>query len=813
MNISLNWLKKYIQLDMPVQEISEILTNIGLEVEGVKEVESIPGGLEGIVIAEVLSCEKHPNADKLSLCSVNAGGEEPLQIVCGAPNVAAGQKVLLATVGSTLHPYDGEPFKIKKGKIRGEVSQGMICAEDEIGLGDDHDGIVVLPDSAHVGQPASEFYELTNDTVFDIGLTPNRSDATSHLGVAKDLAAYIRVNIDDAVTINTPDVSSFHVELNSHPIEVEIENEEACPRFTGVTISNITVGPSPQWMQDHLKAIGVRPISNVVDITNYILHELGQPLHAYDADKISDKKIIVKNLPTGTEFLSLDEKNRKLHIEDLIVCDGKENGMCIAGVFGGANSGVTDTTKNIFLEAAHFSAKSVRKTSTRHLLRTDAAKVFEKGSDPSITEFAMKRAATLLMQHAGGTISSDVVDVYPKKITPVEIHLRYDKVNALIGEEIGKEAIHNILNSMEMQINPVDDAGIRVLVPTNKADVIREVDLIEEILRIYGFNKVSIPEKIQSTIQFSEHPSRNKFREQIANYLSARGWNEMMGLSLMESRELKDLKEISDDELVYINNTSNVHLDIMQPDALLGGLKSIVHNQNYQQLDNHLFEFAKSYKRSGDSFDEMEFLSLYIKGKSKKESWSNGEVSSVTVSHLQSALQGLFNKLGYTDIQCSEVEDARFDFALEYANGDTILGIVGEIKNSIQEKLGIQDPVIVAELIFENLLLEHKEAKISVKDIGKFPASRRDLALVIDENVRFDEILEIIDKAKSKILKNVSLFDIYRSKEHLGVDKKSYAVRFIFEDEAKTLKDKDIDKVMQHLSKNFEKQLSATIRQ
>ncbi len=797
---------------MPVQEISEILTNIGLEVEGVQEVESIPGGLEGVIIAEVVSCEKHPNADKLSLCKVNTGTENTLQIVCGAPNVATGQKVLLATIGCTLHPLNGEPFKIKKGKIRGEVSEGMICAEDEIGMGDDHDGIVVLDNSAVVGTPAAEHYNLKKDIVFDIGLTPNRSDATSHLGVAKDLAAYIKVNINEAATVNVPDVSAFHVESNSYPIEVVVENELGCPRYTGVTISNITVGTSPQWMQDHLKAIGVRPINNVVDITNYILHELGQPLHAFDADKISEKKIIVKNLAEGTEFLSLDEQTRKLHSEDLMICDGKEKGMCIAGVFGGINSGVTEHTKNIFLESAHFSALSLRKTSTRHQLRTDAAKVFEKGSDPNQTEFALKRAASLLMQHAGGKISSDIVDVYPKKIAPVEIHLRYQRVNALIGEEINKDIVHQILNSMEMEIVPVDDAGIRVRVPTNKADVIREVDLIEEILRIYGFNKVAIPEKIQSTIQFSEYPSKNQFRQSISNYLSARGWNEMMGLSLMESREVKEMIGSSDDELVFINNTSNIHLDIMRPDVVLSGLKSVAHNQNHQQNNCHFYEFAKSYKRNGDGFIEKEFLSFFVKGDAKKETWANAGSGQVELSHVQSALQGLCTKLGLKKIRCEEKEDSRFSYALAYYNDETLLGILGEVSGDIQEKMGLNDSVIVAELGFENLLAEHKESKLRIEDLGKFPSSKRDLALVIDENVQFGDILSIVGQANSKILKNVSLFDIYRSSDHLGENKKSYAVRFVFEDESKTLKDKDIDKVMSHLSKTFEKELSATIR-
>jgi len=797
---------------MSVQEISEILTNIGLEVEGVKEVESIPGGLEGIVVAEVLSCEKHPNADKLSLCKVNAGNGEDLQIVCGAPNVAAGQKVLLATVGAMLHPTQGEAFKIKKGKIRGELSQGMICAEDEIGLGTDHDGIVVLPDSAIVGTPAGKHYNLSNDIVFDIGLTPNRSDATSHLGVAKDLAAYLRVNVDDAITVNIPDVSAFHVELNSHPIEVVVENETACPRFTGVSISNVSVGGSPQWMQDHLKAIGVRPINSVVDITNYILHELGQPLHAYDADKIAGKKVIVKNLETGTEFLSLDEQKRKLDNEDLMICDGKENGMCIGGVFGGLNSGVTENTKNIFLEAAHFAPISIRKSSTRHQLRTDAAKVFEKGSDPNITEFALKRAATLLMQYAEATISSDIVDIYPKKINPVEIHLRYEKVNSLIGEEIGKDTIHNIISALEMQIIPVDDAGIRVLVPTNKADVIREVDLIEEILRIYGFNKVAIPEKIQSTIHFSDFPSKNQFRELISNYLSARGWNEMMGLSLMESREIQNINGNTENGLVFINNTSNIHLDIMRPDVILSGLKTVVHNQNYQQTNCHLFEFGKSYNQKEETFKEDEYLCLFAKGNAQKESWSNGPASEVKLSQFQSALNGLFSKLGLDNMRCEEKQDSRFDYALGYNHDENFLATLGEVKGEILEKIGIQDAVFAAELNFDSLYLAHKKAKLQINELGKFPSSRRDLALVIDENVHFSQILVLVNKANSKILKNVSLFDIYRSKEHLGENKKSYAVRFIFEDKSKTLKDKEIEKVMNHLTKQFEKELFATIR-
>ena len=813
MNVSLNWLKNYIDLDLPVEEISQILTAIGLEVEGVKEVESIPGGLAGLVVGNVIECGQHPNADRLSLTKVDVGGEAPLQIVCGAPNVAAGQKVIVATIGTTLYPTTGEPFKIKKGKIRGELSEGMICAEDEIGLGSGHDGIIVLPEETKTGATAAEIYNLSSDHVFDIGLTPNRSDATSHLGVAKDLAAYLKINHEGDTNVKSPDVGSFSVEHKSYPIEVEVENTTSCPRFSGVTLSNIVVKASPEWMQKSLNAIGVRPINNVVDITNYVLHEIGQPLHAYDADKIAGSKIIVKNLPKDTVFKSLDEQDRKLHEEDLMICDSQSNAMCIGGVFGGANSGVTDHTKNIFLEAAYFEAGTIRRSSTRHLLRTDAAKVFEKGADPNNTIYALKRAANLLVEYAEATIASEIVDLYPQVIHPLTIHVRYDKINDLIGDNISKEEVHDILYAMDMEIKPVDDHSIQVMVPTNKADVIREVDVIEEILRIYGFNKVAIPDQISSTIQFSSFPEKNYVKNLLADFLSSNGWNEMMGLSLVESRKAKDLITLQDEELVYINNTSNIHLDIMRPDMMTSGLISVLHNQNYQLQDIRLYEYGSTYHNRGDgSFIEVPYLTLFLKGKKNPESWRNAS-ENTELSDLQQTISSSLTRIGLRNYMTAETnDDSRFDYAIDYKIHNNTIIRTGLVSQAILKKMGIKESVYYAEIQIDKLVKAARKAKNQVSEINKFPVSRRDLALVIDKNKQFAEIVQIARKVDKKILKDVSLFDIYENEEQLGAGKKSYAVQFMFEDPTKTLKDKEIEKVMNKLSSEFESKMGAHIR-
>ncbi len=812
MKTSLSWLRRYIDIDLSIDDLSEVLTTIGLEVEGVDEVEMIQGGLKGVVVGEVKTCAKHPDADKLNVTTVNIGGEEDLQIVCGAPNCAAGEKVLVATLGTTLYNTE-QPWKIKKGKIRGQLSEGMLCAEDELGLGAGHDGILLLPKDTKVGTPAAEYFNIESDTVFDIGLTPNRSDATSHLGVAKDLCAYLKINNSYNGDVKEPDVSGFSVDYSSYPIEVEVEDKLACPRYSGVTLTNVKVGTSPEWMQNYLKAIGVRPISNIVDITNFVLHELGQPLHAFDADKITGKKIIVKKANAGDKFMSLDEQERTLDAEDLMICDGDGNGMCIAGVFGGLDSGVTDTTTNIFLESAHFEAGDIRRTSTRHLLRTDAAKVYEKGSDPNITITALKRAALLMVEYAGASISSEIVDVYPTVIKPKEITLSYEKVNRLIGTTITPDEIHNILRAMDMEITSLNDGQIRVHVPTNKADVLRDVDLIEEILRIYGFNKIPMPTKVSSTLAFSEFPSKRKIKETIADYLSAQGFNEMMGLSLIESKNYREVLPIDDSELVYINNTSNIHLDIMRPEMMVSGLLSVVHNHNRQQQNVALYEYGKSYRKDGDDFAETEYLTVFLSGKRRAESWRHDFKTAMDFFDLKKTVNSALGRLGIDSYQVSESEDDRFVYGLKYHRGPSTLVEFGEVDSEILSKLGIKSKVFYAEIPVKALVKAAKGVKNTVKVISKYPSMRRDLALVVDKSVKFSEIQKIATKVDKKLLQDINLFDVYTNEDQIGKGKKSYAVSYLFEDVTKTLNDKEVDKVMKKMIGSYEHQLGAEIRQ
>lgn len=811
MNISLNWLKKYIDLEMDPDKISEILTTIGLEVEGMDEVESIKGGLKGVVVGHVLECGKHPNADKLSLTKVNIGKEENIQIVCGAPNVAAGQKVLVATVGTTLYDGEGEPWKIKKGKIRGEESHGMICAEDELGLGNSHDGIMVLEEETKIGTPAATLFKLENDIVFDIGLTPNRSDATSHLGVARDLAAYLSVNEGGSGTVKTPDLSTFKVDNNKQPIDIQIEDTELCPRYTGISISGVEIKESPDWLKNHLRAIGVRPISNIVDITNFILQEYGQPLHAFDADKIKDNTIVVKTLPQDTTFTTLDEQERKLSSEDIMICDGQGNGLCIAGIFGGLESGVTDTTTNIFLESAHFNAGNIRRTSTRHLLRTDAAKCFEKGSDPNITEEALKRAAILIKELAGGMITSEIVDIYPTKIEPVVIQLRYDTVNRVIGNEISVEEIHTILRALRMDIKPLDDKSIKVSVPTDKADVLREVDLIEEILRIYGFNKITVPSKVMSTLSFTQQPDKNAIKKRINTYLASIGFNEMMNLSLIESRHYDKVLPMPTDSMVYINNTSNIHLDIMRPEMLLSGLQSVAYNINRQQTDIQVFEMGKRYQNNGVEMVEQEKLTIYISGKNNAESWKSGDQTKSDFYDIKAVVNSLLDLINVNGYQQSSTDDERLSFGYKYHRGPQEIVNFGQVTHSILKGMDIKQEVFYAEFDIQTLI-KGIASSTKIKPVSKFPSSRRDLALVVNKNVQFEDIVKIARKVDKKILKDIGLFDVYEDEERLGEGKKSYAVSFTFENLERTLNDKELEKVMQQMENQFVTKLEATIR-
>jgi phenylalanyl-tRNA synthetase beta chain len=814
MKVSLNWLKDYLDINLDPQKIGEILTEIGLEVEGEEQVESIPGGLAGVLVGEVLTCGPHPNADKLSLTTVNVGADEALQIVCGAPNVAQGQKVLVATVGTVLYPLGSEePLKIKKGKIRGEVSAGMICAEDELSIGEDHDGILVLPADTPIGMAGKDYLKLETDYIYDIGLTPNRSDATNHIGVAKDLAAALQINYDLAKGVQMPDVSGFAIDNQNHPVEVVVENVAACPRYAGLTITDLKIKPSPEWLKNRLEAIGVRSINNVVDITNFVLHELGQPLHAFDLKQVKGQKIIVKTLAAGTTFLSLDDVERKLNAEDLMICDGESNGMCIGGVFGGQNSGVTDETTAIFLESAHFDSQYIRRTSMRHNLRTDAAKVFEKGSDPNVAVYALKRAAMLIQELAEGKISSELFDFYPNEIKPKAIEVKFQYVNDLIGVNLSKAEIKAILAALEMEVLEENETTFTVAVPTNKSDVLRPADIVEEVLRIYGLNKVPVPGSIHTAITISPNPDPVVMRNKIANDLSANGFNEMMAVSLSQSKYYQDILPIYEaTDLVYINNTSNVHLDIMRPEMLMSGLEAIVHNQNRQSQDLKLFELGKSYVQLEDGIQETEHLSLFVTGKRNPESWiPTGEEPSSFYT-IKAYAGNVLARLGFSSYQESSIKDDPFAYGLEWHRGPQSLVKMGLVQPKVAKAMGIKNEVFYAVFDWTLIMKALRKHKVQYSEISKFPSVRRDLALIIDNSVKFADITKIAQKTGKKLIKEINLFDVYENANQLGEGKTSYAVSFVFEDANKTLRDKEVDKVMNQLIQTYENQLGALIR-
>lgn len=824
MTTSLNWLKEYIDIDLSPQETGDLLTSLGLEVEGMEEKETIKGGLAGIVVGEVKECGKHPNADKLSLTKVDIGQEELLQIVCGAPNVAAGQKVLVATIGTMLYPAEGDPFKIKKGKIRGESSEGMICAEDELGIGTDHSGIIVLPESTAVGTTGREVYNIETDVVYDIGLTPNRSDATCHLGVAKDLAAAIKIQHNGSGTVKVPNVDAFKITSNELPVAVTVENETACPRYSGVTIKGVSIGESPDWLKNRLLSIGIRPISNIVDITNFILHELGQPLHAFDLDAITDQKIIVKTLPEGSKFLSLDEVERSLSAEDLMICDGASNGMCIGGVFGGLNSGVKDSTKNIFLESAHFNAKGIRRSSTRHDLRTDAAKVFEKGSDPNICVYALKRAASMIVELAGGEIASEIVDIYPNPIKPAQITVSYAYINRMIGTNISPAAVNAILEAMDMEIVSSDEEQFTVSVPTNKADVTRPSDIVEEVLRVYGLDNVPVPNQMRSTMVERKSPGQNEVRNAISELLAGNGFHEAMALSLSESRYYKEIFPMEEEELVWVNNTSNVHLDIMRPNMLFSGLEAVLHNQNRQQPDLKLFEFGKTYKkRPGQSseadavdvkrlFEEQQHLTLFMTGQQKAESWRNPGKPEADFYSLKAMVENVLSRIGLAGYQQKSEQEGPFAYNLNYHRGPKSLVQFGKVSPKICKSMGIKSSVFYADFNWDMLLKAAGKNSISTTELNRFPTVRRDLALVIGNSIKFAELAALASKVGKKLIKDINLFDVYEDEERLGKDKKSYAISFTFENTERTLKDKEVDKVMNALIQTYEEKMGAVIR-
>lgn len=814
MKVSLNWLRQYLDINIDPEAVGAVLTGTGLEVEGMEKVESIPGGLAGVVVGHVLECGKHPGADRLSLTKVDAGGEEPLSIVCGAPNVAAGQHVVVATVGATLHPMSGEPFKIKKGKIRGEVSAGMLCAEDELGLGESHDGIIVLDRAYAPGTPAAAVYELEEDYVYDIGLTPNRSDATNHLGVAFDLAAALNVNHGKEVAVKTPDVSAFKAGGNA-PVKVTVHDASQAPRYAGLTIEHLQVAPSPDWLRTRLQAIGVRPINNVVDVTNFVLHEFGQPLHAFDLEKVAGGEIHVEKLPEGTKFLSLDEVERSLSEDDLMICDGNHAPMCIAGVFGGATSGVTDGTTKIFLEAAHFEAGTSRRSSMRHTLRTDAARVFEKGSDPNVVVKALKRAALLLEELAGGKVTSELMDLYPNPIEPVEITVRDQRVRDVIGADLARPQVQSILSSMGMNIVSEEAESFVVAVPTNKSEVTREIDVIEEILRIYGFDNVPIPTMITTSMTVAPQPDPNYVRELAGDLLAANGFHEMMALSLDESRfygEVEEGKQIPG--LVYINNTSNVHLDVMRPGMLMSALETVAHNHNRQQQDLRLFEFGRTYFLKDNSYGEVNHLTLTLTGQRQAETWhptpkGKNEAGFYT---LKAAVELVFQRLGIDNYRTAEANPEEYAYGIRYHKGPLVLADFGLVLPQHLRARQVKTDVFFADINWDNVLKVLPKKPMQVVTPSKYPAMRRDLALIVDKTVTFADIERLAHKAEKKLLTEVNLFDVYENEGQLGAGKKSYAVSFHLVSQDATLKDKQVDKVMRSIEGTLSKQLGAEVR-
>ena len=815
MKVSKNWINEYLNAETISDEhLGEILTDIGLEVEGVEQVEKVKGSLKGVKVGKVLTCQRHPNADRLSLTTVDVGGEAPLQVVCGAPNVDAGQTVLVATPGTVLYSDEGEPFTIKKGKIRGEVSEGMICAEDELGLGSSHDGIMVLEQDYAPGTHAADVFEMEQDTVYEIGLTPNRSDATGHIGVARDVNAYLRTNEGWTDALSMPQKMDTLKTAPKGSFEIEIRDTARCPRYSGLLLRNVKIAPSPDWMQFKLKAIGVRPINNVVDITNYILHEYGQPLHAFDADKVKGNKIIVETKPEGTPFTTLDEVERKLGTEDLMICDGQGTPMCIAGVFGGLDTGVTDQTVHIFLESAQFDAKAIRRTSYKHQLRTDAAMRFEKGSDPNITVEALQRAAFLMRELAGAEVDEVIIDQYPTPVPEKEVVLRYEMANRLIGTVLSADKIQEILLAMDMKIVSSDEVSVTVQVPTNKTDVLREVDLIEEILRIYGYNKVPLPDKLSYVLSFKDADKNLINRRKVGSILTSLGFSEMMGLSLMSSNKVKETLGLDDKDLILINNTSNTNLDAMRPNLIFSGLESVAHNLNHQQRDLKLYEWGRVYYRNegGEVVEKMQ-LSILMTGDFRPEHWKvQGERKS-DFYDTQSVVRALLRRLGIKTFQEEVIDgDEAWEYGMKFFRGPKALAEFGAVSQKLLGGHNIKQPVFGGLLHWENIAPAAAKAKILFERIPKTPAVRRDLAIVIDSHASYAGIERIIRKAAGKLLREVTVFDIYKSEKHLGKGKVSYAIKMVFQDPNKTLRDKDVDKVMGKIIREVEQQLGGHIR-
>ena len=808
MKISYNWLKQFIKIDWTTEKTSELLTDLGLEVEGLDSFQSVKGGLEGIVVGHVLTCEQHPNADRLKLTTVNVGADIPLSIVCGAPNVAAGQKVAVATIGTTLYTKEGEAWTIKKGKIRGEESHGMLCAEDELGLGVSHDGILVLDDTLEVGSALAKHYDVENDLVFEIGLTPNRADAMSHYGTARDLMAGMSQHGIMAKLIS-PSVTAFHVDNRSLKVDVNVEDKLKAPRYCGLTISDIVVKESPQWLQNRLKAIGLSPINNIVDATNYVLHDLGQPLHAFDADRISGKKIIVKTVEAGTKFITLDGIERTLHEEDLMICD-TEKPICIAGVFGGKNSGVSNDTNSIFLEAAYFNPVSIRKTAKRHALNTDASFRFERGIDPNITKYALKRAALLITEIAGGNITSDLIDEYPNKIEDAQVFLSFEKTNQLIGEELPKETIKSILSALEIKVNNVTESGLGLTIPAYRNDVQREVDVIEEILRVYGYNNIGITNKLNASISNTSKFESYKVENIIANQLVGQGFYEIMNNSLTSDKYASYSEKLDEAHNVKIINPLSTDLSVMRQSIIFSGLETITFNINRQQSDLKLFEFGKTYHNFESDMKEFNQLSIFVSGNKTEKSW-NTKDTPVDYFYLKGLVTAVFERLGIQKLKSSPLSNDVFKEGQQLSVGKHSLVEFGSLNSNTLKCFGISQGVFCANFNWDNLLKVINQQTIKFKEISKYPEVKRDFSLLINEDVTFENIFKLAKQTENNFLKDINLFDVYTG-DKLADGKKSYAVSFTLQDKNKTLTDVQIDKIMSKIQKRFETELSAELR-
>jgi phenylalanyl-tRNA synthetase beta chain len=806
MKISYNWLKQFIKIDWKSDETAALLTDLGLEVEIVEKYQSVKGGLEGIVVGHVLTCIPHPDADRLKITTVDLGDGVPLQIVCGASNVDAGQKVPVATIGTVLYDKDGSSFTIKKGKIRGQESHGMICAEDELGLGEGHEGIMVLDNSIPAGTLASTVFKIENDEVFEIGLTPNRADAMSHFGTARDLrAGLIQTGIN--VELITPSVSNFRVDKRTLKIDVDVKDIQLAPRYCGVTISGITVKESPDWLKNRLKAIGINPKNNIVDVTNYVLHDLGQPLHAFDAGKITGK-IIVQTLPGGTKFTTLDDIERTLHEEDLMICDEK-GPMCIAGVFGGKKSGVSETTNSIFLESAYFNPVSIRKSAKRHQLNTDASFRFERGIDPTITEYALKRAALLIQEVAGGEITSDIVNIYQKKIEDFAVFLNFKNVARIIGQELPKDTIKQILASLEIKVNSISDAGLGLTIPAYRVDVQREIDVIEEILRVYGYNNILFSKKLNATVSNSPRNEDYKVQNIVASQLNSQGFNEMMANSLTTASYVQLSEMLKEEYNVTMLNPLSSDLATMRQSLLFSGLEAISYNINRKNSDLKLFEFGKSYHKFLSGYEEIKHLTLFQTGNRNQENWTTHQKPS-DFFLFKGYIEGILSRLGISNAKNVAVNTDVLSEGIALGIGSDILVEFGVVKKSILKHFGIKQEVFYGDFNWANVL-KLMSGKIKYTEIPKYPEVRRDLALLVDQSVTYDAIYTIARQTEKSLLKNINLFDVYEG-QNLPEGKKSYALSFIIQDTTKTLEDAQIDKIMNKLKKNFETELGASLR-